>query len=137
MIRASESTICALKADVRTYINLEAAASSAGPLIPAITIITNFIEKPFPINEQSRQSGKHQDRVIGAVVFPENAMRSFSQICIKRPRGQPWCKFVETRTKNDIFPEGPKFSSCFMNITSVNFTVRSINLPAPRVVSTI
>jgi len=76
------------------------AVRSASPLIPAIIpIIAKFIEKPYPINKQSRQSGKHQACVIEVDVFSENVMRSCFQNLHEAPRFVPFAQICRTRMK--------------------------------------
>lgn len=74
-----------------TYISLRAAAPSASPLIPAIMIIAKFIERPFLINEQSRQSSKtSRSRDRGHCISRKTRYdRYIGQICIKSPSHHP------------------------------------------------
>lgn len=89
---------CVIKVDVRMYISLGAGSFEPVPLIPAITIIAKFIEKPSQINEQSRQNGKHWDRVIETVlhILPKNAI--VLPNLHETPRSPPSRKFVERET---------------------------------------
>lgn len=70
----------------------------------------------------------------GSLYLPK--IRSFSEIYMKR-RSVTSTRICRTRTKNATFPEGSRLTPCFMNIASINFILRSINLPAPHAVSAI
>lgn len=107
-------------------------ASSACPLIPAITIIAKFIGEPFLINEQSRQRTPRRSRDRSHCVFQKCDTIVGYQNLHKAP-----CIFVDycarsssSLKKDHIFPKSPKSPrpSKFMNISLVIFVyVCSIN----------